>query len=136
MKSGASVFNQEIRFVDIDVMGHVNNAVYLNYFEQARMKWFAKIAGQKWDWNTFGILLARNEINYREPVILQDELQIEIWCSHIGNKSLNLNYEVFINQNGERKIKADGMSVLVCFDYHLRKTIEVPESWKTALLNA
>jgi acyl-CoA thioester hydrolase len=133
MKIKSVISTPEIRFVDIDVMGHVNNAVYLSYFEQARMRWFESFAGKEWDWNTFGILLARNEINYREPVLLNDHLQIETWCSKVGNKSLEVCYEVFIEKNGERKMKADGMSVLVCFDYHQKKTITVPEHWRNIL---
>lgn len=133
MKIKSVLSSPEIRFVDIDVMGHVNNAVYLSYFEQARMKWFESFAGREWDWNTFGILLARNEINYREPVLLHDHLQIETWCSKIGNKSLEVCYEVFIEENGTKRMKADGLSVLVCFDYHKKATIPVPEDWRRIL---
>lgn len=133
MKIKSVISSPEIRFVDIDVMGHVNNAVYLSYFEQARMKWFETFAGKEWDWNTFGILLARNEINYREPVLLHDHLQIETWCSKIGNKSLEVCYEVFIEENGVKRIKADGLSVLVCFDYHKKTTITVPDDWRNIL---
>lgn len=124
---------QEVRFVDIDVMGHVNNAVYLNYFEQARMKWFNQLIGDTWDWNSNGILLARNEINYRLPVLLHDKLMIDVWCSKVGTKSVDMNYEVYIIKNNERIINADGSSVLVCFDYVNKKTIEVPEIWRNRL---
>ncbi len=133
MKIKSVLSSPEIRFADIDVMGHVNNAVYLNYFEQARMKWFETFAGKEWDWNTFGILLARNEINYRQPVLLYDELQIETWCSKIGNKSLEVCYEVFIKKEENKIIKADGLSVLVCFDYHKKTTINVPDHWRKML---
>jgi acyl-CoA thioester hydrolase len=133
MKIKSVISSPEIRFVDIDVMGHVNNAVYLSYFEQARMRWFESFAGKEWDWNTFGILLARNEINYREPVLLNDPLQIETWCSKVGNKSLEVCYEVFVEKSGVRKIKADGLSVLVCFDYHKKETILVPDHWRKIL---
>jgi len=133
MKIKSVLSSPEIRFADIDVMGHVNNAVYLSYFEQARMRWFETFAGKEWDWNAFGILLARNEINYREPVLLNDQLKIETWCSKIGNKSLEVCYEVFIEVNGQRRIKADGMSVLVCFDYHKKTTIPVPDFWRNVL---
>ena len=58
----------QIRFADIDVMGHVNNAVYLSYFEMARVHYFKQILGEEWDWNSDGILLARNEIDYLSPI--------------------------------------------------------------------
>ncbi|MBX7094454.1 MAG: acyl-CoA thioesterase [Flavobacteriales bacterium] len=121
----------EVRFVDIDVMGHVNNAVYLNYFEQARMHFFRAKIGTEWDWVNHGILLARNEIDYKEPTLLFDDLHIETWLGKVGTKSLEMEYEVFVPESGSRKIKAKGKSVLVCFDYTRKCTTEVPEVWRS-----
>lgn len=132
MKS--SVFKMEVRFVDIDVMGHVNNAVYLNYFEQARMHFFKEKIGQDWDWVNHGILLARNEIDYASPALLNDQLNVRIWCSTIGNKSLEFSYEVFALVNHQEIMRAKGKSILVCFDYQQKKTIPVPEIWRNSLM--
>jgi acyl-CoA thioester hydrolase len=126
----AVIHQQEIRFADIDMMGHVNNAIFLNYFEQARMNWFSKTLGENPDWFTNGLMLARNEIDYRDAVLLTDKLQIAVWCSKIGNKSLILKYEAFVNNGVNKKIKAEGVSVLACFNHHEKKTIPVPEEWK------
>lgn len=123
----------EVRFVDIDVMGHVNNGVYLSYFEQARMHFFRALIGKEWDWVNSGILLARNEIDYISPTLLTDEVQIKTWCSHMGNKSLEFSYEVFVMQKEEKIIRAKGKSVLVCFDYNKKATIPVPDEWRQAL---
>ncbi|MDA0882981.1 MAG: thioesterase family protein, partial [Bacteroidetes bacterium] len=51
-----SKYEIEVRFRDIDAMGHVNNAVYLSYFEQARIGFFNAIVDDKWDWNKLGVL--------------------------------------------------------------------------------
>ncbi len=124
----------EIRFADIDVMGHVNNAVYFSYFEQARIRFFREAVGSEWDWKSQGLVLARNEIDYLVPVLLQDEIHIETVCTHIGTKSLTFTYEIFAQEiDGSRKVKARGKSVLVCFDYFSEQTIPVPESWRSAL---
>lgn len=114
----------EVRFVDIDVMGHVNNAVYLNYFEQARMHFFRAAIGKEWDWINSGILLARNEIDYLSPTVLMDELQIETWCSRIGTKSLDFEYLAFVMNNNDKIIRVKGKSILVCYDYMKKQTIE------------
>jgi acyl-CoA thioester hydrolase len=126
MEKRSHISRIEVRFVDIDVMGHVNNAVYLNYFEQARMHFFA---------HYFGILLARNEIDYKEPTLLNDDVHIETWIAKVGTKSLELEYEVYVPEGESRRVKAKGKSVLVCFDYNLKQTIEVPAKWK-ALIEA
>lgn len=122
----------EVRFVDIDAMGHVNNAVYLNYFEQARMHFFRAKIGTEWDWVNHGILLARNEIDYKEPVLLFDDVHIETWVASVGTKSLVIEYEVFVPVNNvQRRLKAKGKSVLVCFDYTQKQTTEVPAVWRS-----
>jgi acyl-CoA thioester hydrolase len=51
----------QVRFADIDVMGHVNNAVYLSYFEMTRVHYFQELLGLTWDWKAHGVLLVRNE---------------------------------------------------------------------------
>lgn len=133
MEKRSHISRIEVRFVDIDVMGHVNNAVYLNYFEQARMHFFAHYFGKQWDWVSNGILLARNEIDYKEPTLLNDDVHIETWIARVGTKSLELEYEVYIPESESRRVKAKGKSILVCFDYNLKQTIEVPAKWKALI---
>lgn len=125
----------EIRFADIDAMGHVNNAVYLSYFEQARMALFADIVGRAWDWEVQGFLLARNEIDYLHPVFLTDEVWIKVYSDHIGNSSLSLSYDVFRKGMEEDALSlcTKGKSIMVCFDYHQQKKIPVPQIWREKL---
>ena len=123
----------EVRFADIDVMGHVNNAIYLSYFEQARMKFFEELIGNEWDWETNGILLARNEIDYRAPVLLNDQVSVETSILEMGNKSMTLGYSVVVERGGDKIICTEGKSVLVAFDYHKRKTQPIPEEWRKKL---
>ena len=119
----------QVRFSDIDVMGHVNNAVYLNYFETARMHYFNQILGEDWDWNTDGIILMRNEIDYIKSVLLRDTPIIDISVLKIGTKSFELGYELKVND----VIYTRGKSVLVCFNYKEQKTCEIPFSLRSRL---
>lgn len=122
-----------IRFADIDVMGHVNNAIYLNYFEQARMAWFQEKVGNEWDWNSDGLILARNEVDYKLPLLLHDDAVVEISVEKIGNTSVTLTYEVWKKHKDSRLLSATGRSVLVCFDHTTQQTKRVPESWREGL---
>lgn len=122
-----------IRFADIDVMGHVNNAIYLNYFEEARVQWFKQIAGRDWDWNENGIILARNEIDYIAPVLFNDRLWIDVSCEKIGTKSMTLLYEVIAERDGNEILCAKGRSVLVSFNFKTQETTPIPDVWKAAI---
>jgi acyl-CoA thioester hydrolase len=120
----------EIRFADIDAMGHVNNAVYFSYFEQARMAYFKERVARIWDWNEDGVIVARNEIDYIYPVFLNDRMNIRLWVEHVGSKSFSVCYRVVV---GER-LCATGKSVLVCFNHKNKATQVLPEAWKSVFL--
>ena len=119
----------QVRFSDIDVMGHVNNAVYLNYFETARMHYFNQILGEDWDWSTDGIILMRNEIDYIKSVLLRDVPTIDISVLKIGNKSFELGYELKV----DNEIYTRGKSILVCFNYKEQKTCQIPTKLRSKL---
>lgn len=124
----------QIRFSDIDSMGHVNNAVYLNYFEYARMMYINELVGKDWDWINKGMLLANNNVDYLKPVVLNDKVEIDTCCVKIGNKSFILEYNLYVQRNGERIKCTTGTSTLVSFNYTENKTIPVPDEFKQAMI--
>lgn len=124
----------QVRFNDIDMAGHVHNAVYLSYFEQARMDLLRAFIERDHDWKAQGLILARNEVDYRKPVHLRDAVEVECWCSNIGSRSFELSYALFVRKaDGSRDLHTQGRSVMVCFDYHAGASMAVPASWRTAL---
>jgi acyl-CoA thioester hydrolase len=119
----------QVRFADLDVMGHVNNSVYLSYFEMTRVHYFKELVGSNWNWRKEGVLLVRNEIDYLKPILLNDEPEIHMFLEKIGEKSISLLYEIKVN----REIHTKGKSVLVCFNAEEGKTIPVPVTMADAL---
>lgn len=119
----------QVRFSDLDILGHVNNSVYLSYFEYARVHYFAQLLGTDWDWNEQGVLLVRNEIDYLAPVYLHSIPMITIEVLKIGTKSFTLGYIVEV----DKQITTKGKSILVCYDASKGQTIEIPDSFKVAL---
>jgi acyl-CoA thioester hydrolase len=111
----------QVRFADCDMMGHVNNAVYLSYFEQTRMHYFAYLVGNKWDWKKHGIILVHNELTYHSPVFLEDLPEITMFLGEIGKTSFLLHYEVKVNG----KLCTSGASKLVCFNFESNKSVDV-----------
>ena len=119
----------QVRFVDIDLMGHVNNAVYLSYFENARMHYFKEMLGSDWNWNKDGIILLKNEIEYLKPVLLNDTPEIKITVIAIGTKSVTLGYELTVNG----VLCCKGLSVLVGYDNQSQQSIATTPAMRAGL---
>lgn len=125
----------QLRFKDVDKMGHVNNANHLSYIELARLKYFEEVVGTDARWShQQGIILAHISIDYKAPIFLHDTIFVYTRCSKLGKKSLELSWAIVRDKNKTEEIVAQGISVLVCYDYGEHKTIEVPELQKQKII--
>lgn len=113
-----------IRFSDIDAVGHVNNAIYLTYFEIARLNYWREII----DWNLRenGVIVGRSEVNYLKPITLDDEIVCYVRTTRIGNSSFDMMHLLArITPNGE-EICTTGKTVCISYDYSLNKSVSIP----------
>ncbi len=99
-----------VRYRDLDTLGHVNNAVYLSYIEHARVVMFDEYYRK---YGNFHFVIRRVEIDYLKPLYLLDEVEIYAWVSHIGRSSFTIEYEIY---NGKGEICAKAKSVQVAYD--------------------
>ena len=129
------LYRPEIRFSDIDSYGIVHNANYLIYFEQSRIELFNKIS-EGWDWKKHGVLVARQEVDYKHPVKLNDVLEIEIWIEKLGKKSLTVAYNAHIVTSDSKILAASSRTVIVCFDLATGSTTLIPKSWRKSIHDA
>jgi acyl-CoA thioester hydrolase len=120
----------QIRFVDIDKMGHVNNATILSYFEIARINFFDDVICQQDNWFERGLIIAHTDIDYLQPVYLRDDVKVLVRIAKIGIKSFDVEHILVKTVNGQQTICAIANSILVCMNYTNKETIEVPTEWK------
>ena len=123
----------EVRFRDCDPMGHVNNAVYLTYLEQARFAHWRAVWGFNFEGlpeNAPGVILARAEIDYRRPARYGDMLEVQISLERIGTTSFAYSYRI-VDQNDE--IVAEARSVQVMYDYASGKPVPLTDEMKGKL---
>lgn len=121
-----------IRFSDMDAYGHVNNAVYLTYFEIARSNYWRDII--KWNWEENGIILGRSEINYLKPLFLNDEIACYVRTTRIGTSSFDVAHVlVKITPNGE-EICTTGKTVCISYDYGANKSVPIPKAQRQSMI--
>jgi acyl-CoA thioester hydrolase len=120
----------EIRYGDLDPQGHVNNAKYLTYFEQARIYYLIQLGlfNRDQSFMDVGIIIADIHITFQTPARYDDRIKIGVRTSKIGNKSMTVEQCVMNADTGE--MLASGTVILVTFDYREHKTISVPDEWR------
>lgn len=94
-------------------MGHVNNAIYLTYAEEARIIYFEEFLGKNWNWKKNGIILRKHEIEYLKPIHFDNEIEIETKIEKINKKTIEISHIFRVNSIETTKVK----SILVYFDY-------------------
>ena len=123
----------QIRFSDCDMLQHVNNAVYLQYFETARINFFNSEL-PNWNWKEDGIILLKNAVEYKQPLYLNDQCSIDIECIHIGTKSFTLSYKLQVKKDSHVITKTIGESTLVAFNFLKEESVHLPMNLKEVLL--
>lgn len=120
----------EVRYGDLDPQGHVNNAKYLTYFEQARVYYLIQLGlfGKDQSFMDIGLIIADIHITYNAPTHYGDEIKTGVRMAKIGSKSIIVEQAVVDAKTGAEMAK--GEVVMVTFDYRAKKTIPVPDEWR------
>ncbi|HET6398426.1 MAG TPA: thioesterase family protein [Candidatus Thermoplasmatota archaeon] len=112
----------EVRFNDVDGMGHVNNALYLTYLEHCRMRFFTEVGGSRSE-RDFPFILAHAAVDYKTPMKMDASPIVKMWTARIGGKSWDFDYE--IRDAKTSVVYATGKTVQVAYDYKLEKSTEL-----------
>ncbi len=124
------IYTVTVRFHEVDMLGVCNNAVYINFFETARLE-YIKAAGLMPEKGIFSdgkiFFMVRNEINYRSHAYYDDVLDVYSRISYIKNSSFGYDHLIIKQKTGE--VIVDGKGVVVYVDPKSRKSTELPESF-------
>ena len=123
-KSNFNLFETvEMRWIDLDSLGHVNNAIIVTYFETARAKFV-----QKWGVSKMMFILASIKVDYIQQINYPNNLIVGQKIKKIGGKSLTIQSALFLNDN--TKPAAIAEVILVAFDYEKQLSINIPNQVK------
>ncbi len=122
-----------VAFRDIDALGHVNNATYLSYFEDARVRYLLQLMGAE-RLDQLSVVVAENTVQYRKPVFYGDVLEIGVRVSTIGTKSFVVEYALY--RLPDEVLTAEGRTVIVWYDYANQQSVPVPDAFRQAVERA
>lgn len=123
-----------VRYGDMDTLGHVNNAKYLTYLEQARVSYFRDLPLWNGSLDRAGCILAKVVIDYRLPLTMDDGT-VDIWTRiiRLGNKSLELEQLINCTRDGQILTAIHSTSVAVTFNYVENASIVIPDEWRARI---
>lgn len=122
----------EIRWRDVDAYGHVNNAVFLTYLEEARDEWLERALGAEGD--AWDYVIARVEVDFRRELTLEDDRIVSRCALHsLGTSSIRTREELR-TLGGE--VAAEAEAVLVARDRETRRSRPLSARERAALERA
>lgn len=134
MLSGYPVVTEiVVRWGDMDALGHVNNIVYLQYFETARINYHERVgirppsAGSGAD----GVILAANSCRYKVPVTYPDTLAVGARIAALGEDSFLMEYAAVSRRLG--RVAAEGDALVVLYDFSTRRRIPISADLRSAI---
>ena len=122
----------ETRFRDTDAMGHINNAVYLTYFEAARAGYYKAVTGRDFEGisdDPVSIILAHASVDFRSQAWYGERLLVACRTTWAGHSSFAFGYRVTAEADSKRgagRLVAEGETVLVMFDYAAQRPTRIP----------
>jgi len=121
----------QVRFSDIDALGHINNNVYFSYFDLGKVDYFQRVQSKSIDWLEGVIVLAHLEIDYFSPIYYKEPIVVESKIIKIGNKSGTFLQQ--IRNISTNEVKCRCQSVFVTYNPNTQSSMPIPDTWREAI---
>ena len=124
-------FPVQLRFSDVDQLGHVNNSVYFSLYDLAKTTYFNDVMNRENKWHEAKIVVANIQASFLAPVFFRENIVIRTATVHLGNKSLTLMQQAVNADTNE--VKCTCQTVMVGYDLESKSSQPISEEWKQAI---
>lgn len=118
----------QIRFNDIDLLGHVNNATLQEYFDLGRMHYIHDVFGDDLFKGDKALIVASIHTDFLMPTFLREDMVVKTSILRIGEKSLQMEQHLY--ETKKKQVKVVCKSVMVGVDVKLHQSIAIPQDWR------
>lgn len=117
----------QIRFNDIDMFGHLNNSVYLQFADLAKMRYFMQFMDGRFDPMQLGLVVANTNCDFYNPTYVQEKLEVLTAVASISTSSLVMEQRI-VNDRGQ--VKCICRTIMVSFDPRTAQSVPVTDKWR------
>lgn len=126
----------QIRFSDVDVVGHVNNIVYFAFYDTGKAAFMAELLGRKITWDQVDTVVANVDCAFIAPIFYGENIEVLTTCVGVHDKSFRILQ--MLRNSSTQEVKSVCETVMVSFDPATQKAAPLKDEWReklTALLN-
>lgn len=117
----------QIRFSDTDMLGHINNSKYSQFFDIGRLEYLNKVFGDLTDWKGKTLVVVRVETDFIQPTFLNDSIRVQTQIVEVGNRSVKMLQQI-VDDKGNVKVKSS--SVMSAFNTQANQSFVIPDEWR------
>lgn len=117
----------QIRFNDIDILGHVNNTIYFSFYDTGKAHYFNAVREGRMEWRKVETVIANVDCAYIKPIFFGDNIEVRTRCIAIGEKSFRLQ-QILIDDKED--IRSVCETVMVSFNPENHVATSLPLYWK------
>lgn len=121
----------QIRFSDVDVIGHVNNVIFFTYYDTGKAYFMTQLLGRKISWTEVDTVVANVDCAFIAPIFWGEQIEVLTTCVGIHDKSFRLLQMLRNAESGEVKSLCE--TVMVSFDPATQKVATLSEEWRSKL---
>lgn len=123
----------QIRFTDVDVLGHVNNTVYLAFYDTGKAAFMTEILGREIHWKDVDTVVANIDCAFMAPIFFGEDIEVLTTCTSVHEKSFRLLQ--MIRERNTEEVKSICETVMVSFDPSTQKAATLSDEWREKLRN-
>ena len=121
----------QIRFNDIDILGHLNNAVYLQFLDLAKAAYFKDVIAEMFDFSAIELVIVHIDIDFYAPSFIDTPLQVLSAVSRIGDRSLTIEQRVIDSVTAE--VKCVASTVLSGYNHTTNTSAPISPEWRARI---
>ena len=121
----------QMRFNDIDMLGHLNNSVYLTFMDLAKTRYFQAVLGDKLRWGEIGVVIVNINCDFCAPTFFDDVIEVETAVVAVGEKSLTLEQRVY--SPDDERVRCRCHTIMSGFNTKTLKSEPISDEWREAL---
>ena len=121
----------QIRFSDVDVLGHVNNTVYMAFYDTGKASFMMQTLGRKIEWKNVDTVIANIDCAFIQPIFYGENIEVLTTCAGVHDKSFKLLQMIIISDT--LAVKSICETVMVSFDAKTQKAVPLSDEWREKL---